>query len=146
MSLPEYVTITDEEKIREISLRRSKWANSLRDGKFGQGKHYLAKRHYVAHTGEASMEYCCLGVAAKLFAEEIGGSFDLEDTFSSTCILKTGNNAGNQILTTEMLDFLGLSQNSQNLLTFLNDSGNLDFGQIADTLTYLPIEEKKRVP
>jgi hypothetical protein len=128
------------------------WLKELRSGKFKQGLGAL-----VWNEGEQP-EYCCLGVACKLYAEDTGLLADL-----GHCFFSPEQNRGYQIyLPEEVRRWLGLAtpsgkfdwlDNSVQLkaeelsgddlsfdsLVDLNDAAKWTFDQIADFIESEPV-------
>lgn len=134
--------VTDQKLITAIQVRRISWASALMSGGYEQGKTYL--KAYVGDVGKAVPQFCCLGVACELYANDVGvravnpvitheGKWPVEydapgdSYFHSTFLPKA------------LTDWLGLSHKSEALLAKMNDDG-IPFPIIAQALEFLPIE------
>jgi hypothetical protein len=155
--MTKWITVTDLGTFYKISARRAEWREALRHGGLPQARNYLAISSADQSSGPdesetAVISYCCLGVAAKLFHEDAGMDFDLQeeeseiapgsDSRTNIFVLRDRHSGvmNTQNLTERMTTYLGLSVNSQTLLTYLNDRVKATFEQIADCLEYLPVE------
>lgn len=98
------------------------WVEALRSGEYMQGKYRLKQIR-----GNGSAAYCCLGVAAELFAEEFGiqaienaGVFYFgEDSFRLPAVIRAAT---------------GITLEQEKLLIHLNDIENYSFTAIADQI------------
>lgn len=119
---------------------KKQWVKALRSGKYTQGTGVLRR-----HLDYGSVRYCCLGVAAELFAKKAGCTveqvwsardtcFDQCDSylpeslqrymFKKSAVDQTNN------LANPSVPYLG----GRSGLAHLNDYQNLSFNQIADLI------------
>lgn len=123
------------------SARRRRWIAALRSGEYQQGKGRL-----VAPRLDGSLEYCCLGVACEVYAEETGklvrtfaggsGFYNWDDgTFADSAFLpnEVANWFGVKTQTGEFRTPLGLMS-----LTELNDLTGKTFKEIAQVIEDKP--------
>ena len=112
------MTYTSEQQ----KANRDKWVAALRSGEYKQGKGAL-----VVEDADGPF-YCCLGVACQVASDNgVTGAFD----------------AGNQVLSEAVMDWLGVRDECGGLvddvaergaLTELNDDTDFDFNQLADLI------------
>lgn len=108
---------------KQVTANRAEWCTALRSGNYVQGKKYLAIDSLI---GEIT--YCCLGVAACIASKkELIGVNDLY-TFPDVSDALEIDVAGTfkQDVTVDDMEYCSLAE--------LNDSGKLNFKEIADII------------
>ena len=120
----------------EIRMRRNKWQDALTSGNYSQYKGLL---HFLTDRTEG---FCCLGVACHIFKNEddlVIRTKHVYDEIQYYDDIRSDWRSG--FLPLKLGRYLGLSQNSQNILSCLNDKG-VSFHIIGSVIQYLPIEEE----
>lgn len=125
---------TDFDAIME---HRRQWLAALFNGEYKQGRGALQK-HYDNAAG--SDEFCCLGVyACKFHQSHMKYIPETPDYASAMMMLVDPVNLQEQshyLLTTTLLDELGMTGEFQQSLAIMNDNG-YSFKQIASMLSYI---------
>lgn len=114
---------------------RDKWVAALRSGDYLQGQGQLKPLFDSNENEYSTPHYCCLGVYCDAVGIDLGegpGEWDSsgygvpieEDESGDTCI-------GVVTDLEPLLDDIGLSRNTMNLLMEMNDDANKSFTEIA---------------
>lgn len=128
-------------KTSKVIDRLTRWIEKLRSGKFKQANGQLK---VVVQGKVGKEEHCCLGVACEMRAEELGCSFGAtvqtkpyNGGIAPASPWRGHGGAGTNIggsgnmLSKNMLDYLGINHDAQSRLASFNDRGKT-FAQIAD--------------
>lgn len=126
--------------IADISSRRVKWSEALLNGGYKQATGIL----HAVETLDSDSGFCCLGVACDLFKDELniktrvsGHCEEFYDDVIGDINSFTAWRSG--YMPIKVARFLGLNQNSQQILAALNDK-RVSFAIIASIVHLLPID------
>lgn len=124
---------TSDEQAR-IMQRRIRWADALRSGEYKQA---TGKLRLITNPEY----YCCLGVACKVFQDDLGITEKIKVHDAGYTYTADGDSSS-LALPEPVREALGLSVFNMNVLVTLNDSG-VNFGIIAAVITAMEIQVKE---